>query len=72
MLTKTSMDWLQLSTDLRVSSLKSGLSFRSDNSFIPESFILFPLSSSSLRWEGLDLSAEAREVQLISAAPQSE
>ena len=63
---ETSVDWLQPSTDLRVSSLQCGLSFRSDSSFTPESCRLFPLRSSSLRWEGLDFRAETREAQLIS------
>ncbi len=54
------------STDLSVSSPQLGLITRSDSSFHPESCSLFPLSSSSLRWEGLDLRAEAREAQLIS------
>uniref|UniRef100_A0A671W420 Uncharacterized protein n=1 Tax=Sparus aurata TaxID=8175 RepID=A0A671W420_SPAAU len=34
--------------------------------FTSESCRLFPLRSSSLRWEGLDFRAEAREAQLIS------
>ncbi len=60
------MNWPQHSTDLRVSSLQFGLSLRSHSSFTSESCRLFPLSSSSLRWEGLDFRAEAREAQLIS------
>ncbi len=53
-------------TDLRVSSLQFGLFTKTHSSFTPESCSLFPLSSSVLRWEGLDFRAEAREAQLIS------
>ncbi len=53
------------STDLRVSSLQFGFFTRSD-SFTAESCSLLRLTSSSLRWEGLDFRAEAREAQLIS------
>ncbi len=53
-------------TDQRVSNVQFWLSRKSHSSFTPESCSLFPLSCSSLRWEGLDFRAEAREAQLIS------
>ena len=53
-------------TDLRVSSLQFGLSSPTDSSFTSESCSLLWDRSSTLRWEGLDLRAEAREAQLIS------
>ena len=51
---------------LRISSLQCELSSAADSSFMPESRSLFPLKSSSLRWDVLDLRAETREAQLIS------
>ena len=54
-------------TDLRVSSRQVGLCRKPHSSFTAESCsLLFLLRSSSLRWEGFDLRAEAREEQLIS------
>ena len=52
---------LQHSTDLRVFSLLCGLLTRSNSSFTADSFRLFKLSSSSVRWEGLDFRAETRD-----------
>uniref|UniRef100_A0A4W6FLM9 Uncharacterized protein n=1 Tax=Lates calcarifer TaxID=8187 RepID=A0A4W6FLM9_LATCA len=60
------MHGLTPTTDLKVSSVQSGLSTRSHSSFTSESCRLFPLRSRSLRWEGLDFRAETREEQLIS------
>ena len=56
-------------TDLRVSSLQSGLSRRSLSSSTPESCRLFPLRSRCLRWM-LDFRAEIRAEQLISVNMQ--
>ncbi len=55
-----------MESDLRVFSLQFGLSRKSHSCFTPESCSLLWLSSSSVRWEGLDFRAEAREAQLIS------
>ena len=57
-------------TDLRVSSRQVGLCRKPHSSFTPESCRLLSLRSSSLRWEGFDLRAEAREEQLISDSLQ--
>ena len=51
-------------TDLRVSSLQFGLSSPTDNSFTSESCSMLWDRSSSLRWDGLDFRAEAREQQI--------
>lgn len=48
---------------LRVSSFQCGSFSPADSSFTPESPGWLKLRSSSLRLKGLDLSAEAREVQ---------
>ena len=53
-------------TDLRVSSWQVGLCRKPHSSFTTESCSLLLPRSSSLRWEGFDLRAEAREEQLIS------
>ena len=58
-------------SDLRVSSRQFGLSSPEHSSFTPESCRLLSVRSSSLRWEGLDFRAEAREAQLISDKLQS-
>ena len=53
-------------TDLRVSSRQVGLCRKPHSSFS----LMLSLRSSSLRWEGFDLRAEAREEQLISDSLQ--
>lgn len=56
-----------LLTDFRDSSWHRGLCRNSPSSFTPESCrLLLPLRSSFLRWEGLDLRAEASLSQLVS------
>lgn len=61
---------LNIFSDLKVSSLQSGLCNPAESLVTPISCRLFLLRSSSLRWEGLDFSAETRESQLISVSPQ--
>lgn len=57
-------------THLSVCSLQCGFSSTVESSFTPESPGLFPLKSSSLKCEGLDVRADAREVQLFSVILQ--
>lgn len=59
-------------TDLRLSSTQFWLSIPTDSSFTPESFKLFELRFSSLRWDRLDFRAEATISQWVSESPQSE
>ena len=62
--------WVEEIRYLRVSSLKCGLFKTSHSHFTPESCSSLKLSSSSLRWEGLNFRAEARERQLPSVRRQ--
>lgn len=62
--------YLNIVSDLKVSSLQSGFCNPAESPATPTSCTLFLLRSSSLRWEGLDFSAETRESQLISVSPQ--
>lgn len=50
-------------SDLRVSSTQYGLSIKSHSSFTPKFCSLLWLSSSSLRWEGLDFRAEVSKAE---------
>ena len=59
-------------TDLRDSSLQFGLSSPADSSFTPESCSMLWLRSSSLRWEGLDLSAETTTLHWTFESEQPE
>lgn len=53
-------------TDFKDSSRHSGFLKKSPSSFTPSSCrLLLPLKSNFLRWAGFDLTAEARQSQLI-------
>ena len=59
-----------MNPDLRVSRTQCGLFSSAESRFTPESCRLLLLRSSSLRWEGLESRAEAREVQPSSVIRQ--
>lgn len=55
-----------MESDLNISSLQNGVDRKAQSDVTPVSCSWFPLSSSSLRWDGFVIIAEARREQLTS------